>query len=116
MRLITEAGRRARLVSVTGAIDEASIEVIQMAVREAMDNSISVELDLRDVYPREAGWSALLAWAQARARERNVKLVIRAARPSARHAGRCEGARGPRTPGQRAAGCRDELRPKAPGR
>lgn len=97
---------QARSVRLTGALDHASIGDPERRTR-GMNCSMSVELDLCDVHALEADRSALLAWAQVRARERDVKLVIRSARPSTRPDGRCR-AREPRTPSQRAAGCRDE--------
>ncbi len=100
MRLIVEARNKSGFVSVTGAVDEASIEVIHTAVRESIESSTRVELDLRGVYPRETDRGPICAWARACARERDVKLVIRSAERSTSPATRS----GPDTSGCSRAG------------
>lgn len=112
--LMTGAGNQGSFVSVTGEVDQASIDVIQTAVRDAIESSTRVELDLRCTHPRDTDRSGLVAWAQARAAERNVTLAIRSAERCSTSLQR-SWAREPRN-GQRAAGCRGDLQSTAPAR
>lgn len=106
VRLLTGVRDRGRFMSVTGDVDDASLEVIQTALRDAIDDSTSVELDLRGVHPLAAGRGVLITWAQARAAERNVKLIVRS--PGRSTSPRPSRARAPRTAVER-AGARGEL-------